>query len=534
MIEKIRIQGYRIFQDFVLQPNERLNLIVGANESGKSTLIEAMTLCLTGRINGRWASEELNPYWFNTQLAEAFLKGRKAGEPVGWPQIKIELFFSDQDEIQYLSGAHNSDLPTRACPGISLTVAPNPEYADELEAWAANTPSHLLPVEFFEVDWRSFADHRLTNRPRGLVTALIDTRTVRSSSGVDYHMREILRDQLEPSDRANVSLAYRETKAAMSGGALKAINERMAKNHETLHGRPIGLAMDQTARTSWEGAVTPHVEDVPFSMAGQGQQAAIKISLALRRHSERASFVMIEEPENHLTFAALGVLIGRMETLAGEQQQLFVTTHSSFVLNRLGLDTLHLISAGQYSKLTTLSPDTVRYFQKLPGYDTLRMVHADRIVLVEGPSDEIVFERAFSGLHGCRPLAAGIDVLSVRGLSFARCLELCQALGKTVAVIRDNDGLDPGELRADLDGWLEDGSRQVFIGSPEAGPTLEPQLIHVNGVDKIRDILGISERADVEKWMTRQKTEAAIRIAEYDGELIFPGYISEAAAFIRA
>lgn len=533
MIEKIRIQGYRIYRDVTFTPNPKLNLIVGANECGKSTLIEAMMLCLTCRINGRWASEELNPYWFNTQLTASFRKSRQAGTPAAWPEIKIELFLSDRAELQHLSGAHNTDLPTRACPGISLTVAPDPEYTGELEAWATDTPSHLLPVEFFEVDWRSFADHRLTNRPKDLVTALIDSRTVRSSSGVDYHMREILRDQLEPTERATVSLAYREVKAAMSGGALKAINERMAKDHEALHGRPIGLAMDQTARTSWEGAVTPHVEDVPFSMSGQGQQAAIKISLAMRRHSDRASFVMIEEPENHLSFATLGVLLGRMEALAGDHQQLFVTTHSSFVLNRLGIDAVHLISDGQYSKFSGLSEETVRYFQKLPGYDTLRMVLADRIVLVEGPSDEIIFERSFFDLHECRPLQAGVDVLSVRGLSFARCLELCDALGKTVAVVRDNDGFDPEDLRAELDCWLEDGTRRAFIGSPEKGSTLEPQLIHCNGVDTVRAMLGISDQADVEKWMARQKTEAAMRLAAFEGTVVAPDYIKEAAAFIH-
>ena len=69
MITKINIQGYRIYKDFVLHPNPKLNLIVGANESGKSTLIEAISLALTGRINGRKASEELNPYWFNSILA---------------------------------------------------------------------------------------------------------------------------------------------------------------------------------------------------------------------------------------------------------------------------------------------------------------------------------------------------------------------------------------------------------------------------------------------------------------------------------
>ena len=65
MLVQIRIQGYRIHKDLTVRPNRKFNLIVGANESGKSTLMEAVALALTGRINGRSASEELNPHWFN-------------------------------------------------------------------------------------------------------------------------------------------------------------------------------------------------------------------------------------------------------------------------------------------------------------------------------------------------------------------------------------------------------------------------------------------------------------------------------------
>lgn len=44
MIKKIRIRGYRIHRDLTIYPNPKLNLIVGGNESGKSTLIEAIVL----------------------------------------------------------------------------------------------------------------------------------------------------------------------------------------------------------------------------------------------------------------------------------------------------------------------------------------------------------------------------------------------------------------------------------------------------------------------------------------------------------
>jgi putative ATP-dependent endonuclease of OLD family len=531
VIKKVRIQGYRRYKDLIVEPNPRLNLIVGANECGKSTLMEAITLTLTGRINGRSASEDLNPYWFNTSVVEEFIEKRATNKRVSWPEIRIELFFEDRDELQQLCGAINTDLPTNACPGVTMHVFPNPEYAAELEE-LGKEPSLLLPVEYYTIDWRSFADAVITNRPKQLATAIIDSRTVRSSTGVDYHMRQILNDRLKPSERAAISIAYRQVKASMSEGALKNVNDRMTDLHAALHDQPIALAMDQSARTSWEGAITPHVDDVPFSMSGQGQQAAIKISLAMSRHSDRATFVMVEEPENHLTHTSLTTLLSRMEALAGAHQQLFVTTHSSFVLNRLGLDALQLLGGTKPRKMSELDPSTVGYFQKLPGYDTLRMVLANRIVLVEGPSDELIFERIFRDMYGKRPMEFGIDVLSMRGLSLKRCLELCAALDKTVAAIRDNDGIDPDELRAPLRQWLAQGKREVFIGDVAHGTTLEPQLLHHNGDAKLRTILDVTDAADLATWMRREKTETALRVASSEQVIVPPTYLRAAAAFV--
>ena len=530
MIRRIKILGYRIHKDLTVEPNRKFNLIVGANESGKSTLMEAVALALTGRINGRSVPEELNPHWFNTDIVEEFIKKRASGVPTSFPEILIELSFEDLPDLQILCGAINSHVPTTACPGVTMRVSANPEYAAELEEWA-KSPTMLLPVEYYRHEWRSFADKELTARPKVLATAVIDSHTVRTSSGIDYHLRQILGDQLEPAERAQISLEYRRVKASMSVTALNAVNTRMSSVHATLHSKPIALAMDQSARTSWEGVVTPHVNDVPFSMSGQGQQSAIKISLAMSRHAGSAKFVMVEEPENHLTHTSLVTLLSRIESLAGERQQLFVTTHSSFVLNRLGLDALVLMGKGVAAKLATLDPGTVNYFKRLPGYDTLRMVLANKIVLVEGPSDEIVFERIFHDTYGKRPMECGIDVLSMRGLSLARGLELCAALNKPITALRDNDGVDPIELRGPVDAWLKKGVRELFIGEVKHGKTLEPQLIHHSGEALLRDILGIAAHADLLAWMTREKTEAALRISASSKKLTPPAYMLEAVQF---
>lgn len=495
--------------------------------------MEAIALALTGRINGRSAPEELNPYWFNTSLVNEFVQQVRNGGRPRLPEIQIELFFEDRSDLQRLCGAINSDVPTNACPGVSMRVLPNPDYTSELDEWLKNA-SPLLPVEYYTVDWRAFTDEKMTVRPRQLATAIIDSRTVRSSSGVDYHLRQILGDHLEPAERAAISVAYREVKASMSEKALKNVNKRMSADHASLHDQPIALAMDQSARSSWEWVITPHVSDVPFSMSGQGQQAAIKISLAMNRHSGQANFVMIEEPENHLSHTSLTTLLSRIQKLADKKQQLFISTHSPFVLNRLGIDALLLIGNGAASKFSALNSDTVAYFQKLPGYDTLRMALAKKIVLVEGPSDEIIFERIFKDTHGKRPMECGIDVLSMRGLALGRCLELCAALDKTVAALRDNDGIDPGELRLPVEKWLAKDRRELFIGKVECGETLEPQLVHHNGDTAMRKILGITDAADLAKWMKREKTEAALRIAESKETVKPPDYMLAAAKFIHA
>ncbi|WP_081730594.1 ATP-dependent nuclease [Zestomonas thermotolerans] len=533
MITKIYIHGYRIYKEFTFYPNEKKNILVGDNDAGKSTLLEAISLALNGRINGRSVLEELNPHWFNKELVDQFLAACKAGEKRAFPEILIELYLRNDDPtLQILCGAVNTATPTLACPGVFLRIFPNEEYQDMLDEWLKE-PNELLPVEYYTCEWRSFADRELVKRPRALSVAMIDSRTVRSTAGVDYHLRQILSDHLDNSEKAAISQDYRKIKSTMTDGALAKVNARIAGLDASLQAEAMALAMDQTSRTSWENVLTPHVDRVPFAMTGQGQQAAIKISLAMKRHANKAKIVMIEEPENHLSHTSLRILLDRIKSLSTDEQQIFISTHSPYVLNRLGLDALHLLNRSHVSKIGDLSHETVRYFQRLPGYDTLRLVLARKIVLVEGPSDEIIFERIFSDLYGMKPMDAGIDVISMRGLSLKRCLELCHAIDKPVAAMRDNDGIEPENLRESVRQWLDSKRRELFIGAVADGTTLEPQLIKANSEAHLRKILQVSPRANLETWMTREKTEAALLIAESDEDFTPPNYMRAAAEFIQ-
>lgn len=233
-----------------------------------------------------------------------------------------------------------------------------------------------------------------------------------------------------------------------------------------------------------------------------------------------------------MSHTSLTTLLSRIEEAAGARQ-LFISTHSAYVLNRLGLSSLLLLHRGKASHIEALDPDTVGYFQKLPGFDTLRMVLAHKLVLVEGPSDEILFERFFKDLYGKHPMELGIDVMSMHGLTLKRCLELCTAIDRPVAVLRDNDGEDPEILREAVTELLETGKRELFIGTKEAGKTREPQLMACNSDESLRKILEVTDRAILGKWMSREKTEAALLIAKSKETVNPPPYMIAAAKFIH-
>lgn len=540
VIERVRIAGYRKLRALEFAPHQRLNILVGDNDAGKSTLLEAITLALTGRVNGRLASDEINPFWFNAAMITEFFDARARGETPAPPTIEIEVFLHNREEFaRNLFGAHNSENPARSCAGVRLRVEPDPDYGDEIERYLSDRQENsggpaALPVEYYRVDWRTFSGKVLIARPKELTTAIIDSRTIRASGGMDFHFKQILNDHLDPTDKAAVSLAVRATRDEVSSPHLQTVNDKMADLTGPLDDQPLKLALDQTGRGAWDSNVIPHVSDVPFTLSGQGQQASIKIALAMGRKASEAQTVMIEEPENHLSHTNLNKLLARIDDLAGEEQQLLVTTHSAYVLNRIGLDGLQLVGDNGVFTLLDLDDDTVTYFKKLPGYDTLRMALAARLILVEGPSDELVVERFYRDTHdGRRPIDDGIDVISMRALSLKHCLRLVRALRKQCAVLRDNDDRDQAGLRVELADYLGDG-RGLFMGAAGEGKTLEPQLVYANDEPTLRAVLGITERADLATWMENNKTEGALRILESPKMIKAPSYIRDAIAFLDA
>lgn len=528
-ITKVVIENYRCLRRCATALNSKLNVIVGNNECGKSTLLEAVHLALSGYLNGRPVLAELHPHLFNLETVREFIAKLRAGQPAQPPHALVELYFSDHPDLAHLKGTNNSNREN--CPGVRLLLEFDENYAEEYKAYVAD-PSVIrtIPVEYYAVRWRGFADNDITARSIPIKPSLIDASAIRNNGAASRYVVDIMKDSLSRKQQVDLALSYRLMKDKfLQEAKVEAINEALAKKKGSISEKALTVSLDTSSRTSWETGVMPQLDDVPMPLIGKGEQNAVKTKLALES-SSGSHLVLIEEPENHLSHSNLNTLIEHIGNKRSERQ-LIITTHSSFVLNKLGIESVLLFVRSRSMTLQDLTPETHDYFLKLPGHDTLRLILAERAILVEGPSDELIVQRAYQRRHGVMPLAAGVDVITVSSLAFKRFLEIATLLGRRVDVVTDNDG-DTDALERKYADYLGKPGIKIHYDKDTTACTLEPQLLKANGRNKVNTIVGKSFDSDDDllKYMTSNKTEVALRFFETDVEWVVPPYIEAALA----
>lgn len=538
IITKIHIKNFKIFKgSFKLELNKGLNILVGDNEVGKSTIIEAIHLVLSGLHNGRYLRNELSQYLFNNEVVADYLESLEEGKtPKPLPEILIEIYL---DNVVEFEGDGNSEKIKAS--GFSLKIEFDENYQKEYEELIQLEKIKTLPIEYYTVYWESFArNDNITPRRIPIKSALIDSSSNKYQNGSDIYISRIVKEFLESNEIVEVSQAHRKMKETfMDDEAIKKINEKI-KVASKISDKKVELSVELSSKNAWESSLMTYIKDVPFHYIGKGEQCLIKTKLALgHKKAKEANLILIEEPENHLSYSKLNQLISDIKNDSGEKQVL-ISTHSSFVANKLGLEHLILLNNRATIKLSEVSPDTYRFFEKLAGYDTLRLILCKKAILVEGDSDELVVQKAFRiNNDGKLPIEKGVDIISV-GTSFLRFLEIAEKIGTEVAVVTDNDG-DVEALNKKYENYLGDNAKPnikiCFDTVEDTGTipdfnynTLEPKLLKANNLGTINDVLGKSYRDEdsLLKHMRANKTECALKIFETTEELQFPQYILDA------
>ena len=526
MISRIILQNFKRYKrvDFIC--NSDINIFVGENGAGKSTLLYAIGLVLSGSHSLIERSSLANI--FNQEAILEFMSTKDIKQ---LPEVIIEIFFDGiNTEISSnfnLEGKHNSQNIKAF--GLSLKITPNQDYITEMNSVLNDSNWTVFPFEFYRVEFLTFSGKSYSsyNKPYKFIHSIVNTSLIDTQQEIQKRIHEVYLDNISAENRAKVNHQYRINSLNFLHTLRK--DELLKEN-----GSEFQLHFDES-ENSFRDSISAVKNGVDIKNLGQGEKVLLGVENAYSHLKETVKILLIEEPENHLSFQNLQKLVNMLSSNTGVQ--VFIGTHSNMIASRLGVDNLHFLDNGQISKLEGLNRDTIRFFQKSTNQNLLNFSLGKKIILVEGNAEYILMEKFFEMIHSKKPEDLNVSIISVDGLSFERYLEIAACfVDKKVVVITDNDSDYAGNVQSKYSSYQQFQNIKVSSDLDNDNQTFEICIYKNNKA--LLDSSGLTKSKDLQGYMLREKSEFALRLLEHletdniSKKFIIPNYIKEAIEWI--
>lgn len=551
IIHSLRLLNFKKFKDQLFEFNEDINIFVGDNNAGKSTVLEALEIVLNFQYRSRSLSGEFSPDLFNKEAVAKYLVSAKTIADL--PLLVIEAYMINVPDYK---GTNNSLL--KDTQGVRVKASFDPDFTAAYQNYLeSGAPITSIPVEFYKIEWMDFAWNAIKSITKQFRALYIDPTRIHPTYGKNQYISNVLSTALKKDEEYRLSLNYRETLQSFNDTAeVKTVNADLDSDNKITN-KKLTISANTMPAGALQNGLQLEVDAVPFHMIGKGEQSKVQIKLALHNKSKDIDLIMMEEPENHLSHIELSRLIQDIEAQRNSKQ-LFLTTHSSYVLNKLSINNICLLH-DSYKRLHQLDKEVVKTLKRLPGYDTLRVALSKKVVLVEGPSDELVLKKIYKDKNkGRLPEHDGIDIIVVRGIGFKTFIEIGKEIGTAVNVLRDNDGdYDKNVVEAQKE-YAAYPNIKLVSSKDNNEFSLEPAMILANAKSD-KDLLSFGEivlstttynllKAEpsldekclfIIKWFKsvdgdgkgKKKVDSAIRLFDTTASFNYPAFLDEVLNF---
>lgn len=515
-IQRIILHNFKRFKDLDIELNPRMNIFIGDNESGKSTILQAIDIVARG---SRTKIEEIGlDRLFNVDVINAYMCGDKKYENL--PRMYVELYLNEQHDI-LLNGKNNSK--GIECDGIKLVCEPNDDYSSQIHHILNS--GNTFPFEFYLIRFDTFQGQAFNGYNKQIKSIFIDNSQIGNLYSMNEYVKGIYSSRIDSENRIGIKHQYRTYKDRFKTEVLDKFN---------VVEDGIAFALKNTPQSNIDTDITILANNVPIENKGTGMQCFIKTELSLQKAEDDIDTVLIEEPESHLSYIRMLELIDKIEN--AQNRQLFIATHSDLIATRLDLRNCYLINtcSDSATSLKDVDEDTAKYFIKAPDNNLLRFALSDKIILVEGDAEYILMDVMFQRVCDKTLREAGVGVISVDGKCFKRYLSIAKYLQNKVAVITDNDKDYTNNIQENYKEYDFDKNIGIYADKNNDHYTFEV-CMYKNNKDVCDKLFASPQRrVEIQDYMLINKTKAAFRLAseKYD-EINVPVYIVDALKWIN-
>lgn len=515
-IEKIKLKNFKRFQEITVDFNEKINLLIGDNEAGKSSILSAIDIVLSGS-RSKIETFGLDSL-FNLSAIQDFLNTDKNYEDL--PKLSIEVYLNEQNNPD-LNGKVNSDEVV--CDGLRLICEPNDDLSKEIKDILEQEESNF-PFEYYSINFRTFSGENYTGYRKFLKHILIDNTQISNEYATRQYVFAMYQSTVVNAEKNKHQNEYRKHKQDFKSIVLKDLNDRISD---------YSFSIKTNSKSNLETDLTISENEIEIENKGKGRQCFIKTEFALKKNETNLDVVLIEEPENHLSHINMKKLIQRIAS--SENKQLLIATHNNLISTRLDLRKSILLNSNSSIPvlLNDLTEETAKFFIKAPDNNILEFILSEKVILVEGDAEYILMDTFFNNETDEKVENSNIHIISVGGTSFKRYLEISKILKIKTAVIRDNDKDYQTNCVDNYSDYTNDNIK-ILADKNNDRYTFEIAIYQDN--KEICDELFSAGRRtlSVQEYMLKNKADVAFKLLdEKSNEIIPPEYIKEAIEWIN-
>lgn len=514
-IDKVTLHNFKRFQEFSVNFNNKINLLVGDNEAGKSSILSAIDIVLSG---SRSKIESLGlDSLFNLNSIQEFLSSGKDYNKL--PILSIEVYLNEQNN-PVLNGKANSD--NRFCDGLRLICEPNDELSSEIKDILRQDEPNF-PFEYYTISFRTFSGESYTGYRKFLKHILIDNTQISNEYATKQYVSSMYHSTVENAERNKHHNEYRKHKLHYKDTILKELNERISD---------YSFSIKTNSKSNLETDMTISEGDIEIENKGKGRQCFIKTEFALKKDETDLDTVLLEEPENHLSHTNMKRLIQRIA--GSENKQLIIATHNNLISTRLDLRKSILLNSNSSAPilLDDLTEETAKFFIKAPDNNILEFILSEKVILVEGDAEYILMDTFYKNVKGHNIEDSNIHIISVGGTSFKRYLEISKLLKIKTVVIRDNDKNYQANCIDNYSDFIDENNR-IFADTDNERHTFEV-AIYQDNTHICEELFSVGRRTlSVQDYMLKNKADVAFELLDKKAdEIMTPVYIKEAIEWI--
>lgn len=444
-IKSLRIEGLKKFSVLDVSFNPHMNILVGENEAGKSTILEALRIVLNQQY--KTADKSILKDLFNKRMVDNFInKPNITTLPKICIEVELELDSHQKDASYFYGEVYGKRKSQAEKYGIRFECKFDEELGSGMEQ---SISEGKIPYEYYILSWTTFANrpYQMIKKPLNFLS--IDTSNDSTGASFNYYNRNLFTSKYDEETRIKTKNVFRTNLEE----ALKPANlPPISKNRE------FGI---NSKKVVLETILSVYEDSIPLENKGSGMESLIKTQIALDK-SNNLDVILMEEPENHLSFSSLQMMLQEISQQQNNSQ-IILTTHSNMIASRLNLSNILWITADKVTTLENVNQKDAEFFMKADNNSLLQLLLSKKIFLVEGATEYLLIPLFYKQITGKTIEESGVSIISCNGISYKRYLKIAMSTDKRIAVITDNDK-SISKIREANDFNKNHGLQHIFMG----------------------------------------------------------------------